>query len=111
VKFVVMILESIGTKVELPITIYCDNVGAIFMADYAAATAKTKHVGARYHYVREFIEEGFIRVVFVRSVDNKSGMFTKNVSIELYERHKQEYIIGLKDVEMIWNVEGRVSAG
>jgi hypothetical protein len=81
------------------------------MAENASATARTKHVDARYHYVREFIEEGFIRVVFVRSVDNKSDMFTKNVSSELYERHKREYIILLKEVEMIWNVEGRVSAG
>jgi hypothetical protein len=65
VKFVVMILESIGIKVELPITIYCDNVGAIFMAENASATARTKHVDAQYHYMREFIKDGFIRGVFV----------------------------------------------
>jgi hypothetical protein len=43
VKFVVMILETIGIKVKLPITIYCDNVGAIFMVENATETARTKH--------------------------------------------------------------------
>jgi hypothetical protein len=44
---------------------YCDNVGAIFMAENATATARTKHVDARYHFVREYVESGFLKIVFV----------------------------------------------
>jgi hypothetical protein len=61
VKFVAIILEAIGIEIELPITMYCDNVGAIFMAENATATARTKHVDARYHFVREYVESGFFK--------------------------------------------------
>jgi hypothetical protein len=39
IKFVVQTLQDIEVKVQLPIIIYCDNVGAIFMAENATATA------------------------------------------------------------------------
>jgi hypothetical protein len=111
VKYISMVLRSLGIEVELPITIYCDNVGAIFMTENASATTRTKHVDARYHYVRELLETGFIRIIFVRSEDNKSDWFTKNVSSELYSRHMGSYIIRRSEVDTIVNVEGRVLEG
>jgi hypothetical protein len=51
VKFVAMILEAIGIEIELPITMYCANVGAIFMAENATTTARTQHVNATYHFL------------------------------------------------------------
>jgi hypothetical protein len=44
VKFVAMILEAIGIQIELKIVMYCDNVGAIFMAENSTPTALTKHI-------------------------------------------------------------------
>jgi hypothetical protein len=46
VKYITMVLRSLGVEVELPITMYCDNVGAIFMMENASATSRTKHVDA-----------------------------------------------------------------
>jgi hypothetical protein len=60
VKYIHMVLQSIGIEVELPIIIYCDNFGAIFMSENASARARKKHVGAQYRYVREFVVEGLI---------------------------------------------------
>jgi hypothetical protein len=44
VKFVVHILKCIGIKVEMPITIKVDNVGAIFMAENMNTNSRTKHM-------------------------------------------------------------------
>jgi hypothetical protein len=63
IKFVVQTLKDIGVERELPAVIYCDNVGAIFMAENATATSLTKHVDTRYHFVREYIITEFIKVV------------------------------------------------
>jgi hypothetical protein len=71
---------------------YCDNIGAIFMAENATVTVRTKHVDARYYFVREYAESGFLKIVFVNSKDNKADMFTKNVSSELYDKHKGTFI-------------------
>jgi hypothetical protein len=109
IKFVAMVPQSLGIDLELPIKLYCNNVGAIFMTENATATARTKHVGARYHY--EFVIDGLIKVIFVRSADNISDMFAKNVFSELYQKHKGDYIARINDLETMWNVKGRVSVG
>ena len=45
------ILEFVGVKVKLPITIFCDNVGAIFLAYNAKTGEYTNHIDVNYHYV------------------------------------------------------------
>jgi hypothetical protein len=46
VKHISMVLRSLGIEVDLPITIYCDNVGAIFMMENALAMSRNKHADA-----------------------------------------------------------------
>jgi hypothetical protein len=104
-------LEAISIEIELPIIIYCNNVGVIFMAENATATAQTKHVDARYHFVREYVESGFLKIVFVNSKDNKADMFTKNVSSELCNKHKGMFVTRRQDVKSIRNIERRVLKG
>jgi hypothetical protein len=60
IKFVVQTLQHIGVMVELPVTIYCDNVSAIFMSENATAIMRTKHVDTRYHFAREFVFDKFV---------------------------------------------------
>jgi hypothetical protein len=58
----------------------------------ASTGVRTRHVETRYHFVREFIEDGFIRVEFVRSVENDADIFTKNVSHDLYVKHRKNFL-------------------
>ncbi len=67
VKFVVQVLQSIGIEVELPVVVRVDNVGAIFIAENVTTSQRTKHIDVRYHYVREFVEDGFVKIIFVRT--------------------------------------------
>jgi hypothetical protein len=80
---------------------YCDNVGAIFVA-----TARMMHFDVRYHFAREFVES--LKIVFVNSKDNKVDMLMKNDLIELYDKHKEAYIVRRQGIESIRNIEGRV---
>ena len=83
--FIRSILECIGVKFKTPITVYCDNVGAIFL-DYNAKTGgRTKHIDVKYHYVREYVRDGNIKIVFVRLDNNNSDVFTKNTAQRIYE--------------------------
>jgi hypothetical protein len=49
-------------------------------------------VNTRYHFIREFIEHGFIKFEFVRSVENDADIFTKNVSHDLYVKHTKSFL-------------------
>lgn len=54
---------------------------------------------ARYHYVREFVQEGFIKIIFVKSAENKADMFTKNVTSETHDFHVKSYIIDKREID------------
>jgi hypothetical protein len=69
-----------------------DNIGAIFMSENALTGFRTRNVDTRYHFVREFIEDGFIKIDFFRSVENDSDLFTKNVNQELYAKHTKKFL-------------------
>jgi hypothetical protein len=69
-----------------------DNIEAIFMSENASTSFRTWHVDTRYHFVQEFIEDGFIKMKFVRSVENYSDLFTKNVDQELYAKHTKKFL-------------------
>jgi hypothetical protein len=49
-------------------------------------------VDIRYHFVREYVEEGFIRIIFVRSEENLADGFTKNVTGDIYDAHVKEFM-------------------
>ena len=46
----------------------------------------------RYHFVRNYIEDGILKVVFVRSEDNDADIFTKNTTVELFLKHTGKFL-------------------
>jgi hypothetical protein len=91
-KFIAQTLESIGIKVKYPITVFVDNVGAIFMSENVTATKQTRHVHTRYRFVYEEVEDGRIIVKFVKTDANLADPYTKNVKSEIYERSMSTYM-------------------
>ena len=92
IKFVVQILQSMKIPVKIPVVVRVDNVGAIFMTENVTTSNRTRHVDIRYHFVREFVEDGFIKIVFVKTADNDADLFTKNVNAETYQRHATKFL-------------------
>ncbi len=46
----------------------------------------------QYKFVHEFVEDGFLKIIFVRSEDNDADMFTKNLKGGLHEQHSKKMI-------------------
>jgi hypothetical protein len=61
VKFVYYLLCDLHIKVNLPIVVRTNNIGAIIMSENALTGFCTWHMETRYHIIREFIEDGFLR--------------------------------------------------
>ena len=78
IMFIVGVLEFLKIKVSFPIIVQCDNVGAMYLANNNESR-RTKHIDMKYHFVRDYVENGVVEIVFVRSIDNKADPFTKNV--------------------------------
>jgi hypothetical protein len=92
VKFIAQMLLTMDIPVELPISMRVNNVGAIFMSENQSASGRSMHIDIRTNFVREFVEDEFIKIIFVKSEDNNSDGFTKNTNLETSERHHGKYV-------------------
>jgi hypothetical protein len=99
VKFIAQILLMMDVLVQLPIVVRVDNVGAIFMSESHIMTGKMKHIDIRHNFVRQYVDEGFLKIIFVKSEDNLSDGYTKNTSIDIYERHHGEFVVDKSYIE------------
>jgi hypothetical protein len=70
-KFVYYLLSYIHIKVNLPIVVKTDKIGAIFMSENASTGFRTRHLD---------------------TVENVSDLFTKDVNPELYAKHTKKFL-------------------
>ena len=73
--------------VNYPVTVRVNNIGALFMANNIITASHTKHVDIRYKYVNEYVEDGIVKIIFVKSIDNDSDILTRNLSAELHKKY------------------------
>ena len=105
ILFVRQILEFLGEKVNYPIIVNVDNQGTVFLAQNDGASMGTRHINVRYQFVREYVENGVVKILFVRSEENDSDVFTKNMMREVFHRHARKFIVEI-DNEMNKEEEG-----
>ena len=86
------LLMEIGIKVELPIMVHVDNIGAIFMAENMQVSQRTKHIDTRLRFVNQYVDDGFIKIKFVGTDDNDADIFTKNLGKEVHNRHSVKMV-------------------
>ena len=91
--FISEVLKFMEVSISYPIEINVDNVGAIYLAKNASTTTRTKHIDIRYHFIREHVDNGKIRIKFVRSEDNTADIMTKNLSGELFHKHNNNIFL------------------
>jgi len=113
ILFILYLLRHIKIEVELPISVNVDNIGAIFLAENQNSCDLTKHVDIRYHFIRHYIKEGTILIEFVRSSENNSDIFTKNVTSETFNKHVKKLIWTKEEYEAETRIlaTGRVLRG
>lgn len=56
-ELVKSLLFKLGVRVNTPMTIHCDNLGATYLSSNPIYHAKTKHMAIELHFVRERIED------------------------------------------------------
>ena len=77
------LLNFLGIFLTYPINVQVDNVGAIFLA--TNYTGKhTRHIDAKFHFIRDYVEDGTVKINFVKSEDNLADIFTKNPSTAIF---------------------------
>ncbi|GJR62684.1 retrotransposon protein, putative, ty1-copia subclass [Tanacetum coccineum] len=68
---------GIVPTIEEPISMYCDNTGAIAIAKDDGVTKGARHFRAKVHYLRETIKMGDVKIEKIDTDDNLADPFTK----------------------------------
>ena len=79
--FIYNLLNGMGEQqnLSLPMMLRVDNTGAIYLANNHSTSPRTKHIDIRTHYVRELIDQGIIKALFIKSNANDADILTKIV--------------------------------
>ena len=85
--FITQIFEFIDLKIKWPMVIGCDNTGGMHLPDNMTQGARTKHIDKRMHYIRKYVRDGIVNIIYVKTKDNEADIFTKNVTWESHKKH------------------------
>jgi hypothetical protein len=88
--FVKQVSEIMGIKLSYPINIMIDNVGAIYLSNNFSLSQCTEHIDIRHHFVRGFVEDGIIKIVFVQTDDNNADIHTKNTPESKFKKDQDK---------------------
>ena len=84
--YVLNLITEMGIVQEKPPVLYIDNSGALALAKDRRSCHKSKHIDRRYLKVREFVEDGEIRVAAVPTDENPADLFTKDLARPKFEK-------------------------
>ena len=73
-----------------PMTIFEDNSGCIGLSKNPVSHKSSKHIEIRYHFVRERVRDGSLKLVYIPSSENVADICTKGTrkNVFLYLRSK-----------------------
>ena len=79
---------------QLPITLYCDNSGAVANSKEPRTHKRAKHIERKYHLIRDIVHRGDVEVTKIASADNLADPFTKSLPAKTFDSHLEG--IGLR---------------
>ena len=89
ISWIKSLLGKIHSSI-LKVLLYYDNQGVIFLATNPAQEQHSKHIGIRYHYICECVEEGDnIDLFYIPTGEQIADIFTKNLSpVKFKDMHR-----------------------
>ena len=84
-----MMLAQVGATV-----IAEDNQGAIALANNAVWHKRTKHIATKYHFVRDRVATGEVRLDYIKTDDQAADMLTKALPAPALKRFR-EFVMGV----------------
>ncbi|KAL1190679.1 Retrovirus-related Pol polyprotein from transposon RE1 [Cardamine amara subsp. amara] len=79
------VLEELGHKAKGSTTILCDNTSTIKLSKNPVFHGRCKHIGVRFHFLRELVNEGVIRLEHYGTQKQVAYIFTKPLRREVFE--------------------------
>ncbi|KAK1644404.1 hypothetical protein QYE76_062209, partial [Lolium multiflorum] len=90
-----------------PLVIYCDNMGAIANAQEPRSHKRLKHIKLHYHSIREYIEDGEVKICKVHTDLNVADPLTKALPRAKHDQHQNAMGVRKVRKKSLWKAESR----
>nr|CAN73909.1 hypothetical protein VITISV_029162 [Vitis vinifera] len=77
IRWICSLLTELGVTLPQQPVIYCDNVGATHLCSNPVFHSRMKHVALDYHFIREQVQNGLLRVSHISASDQLADALTK----------------------------------
>ena len=78
------------------IEIYCDNQAAINLINSGANSSRGKHIEIQYHYIRDIVQKGEVKMTYILTCDMIADPLTKGLPAEIFIKHVG--LMGLRNI-------------
>nr|GEY32134.1 Gag-Pol polyprotein [Tanacetum cinerariifolium] len=92
------------------IPMYCDSKAAIAISCNPVQHSHTKHIDVRYHFIKENVEKGIVKLFFVENEYQLADLFTKALSKARFKYHVRRLgmrCLTLEELEVLENESAR----
>ena len=72
---------------QVPITLFCDNSGAVAQSKDPRNSRKRKHIERKYHIIRDIVAQGDVIVAKIDSANNLVDPFTETLPQRTFKSH------------------------
>jgi hypothetical protein len=108
VIWVKQLLDELDVKVDTPL-IHADNMGAISIAHDPTQHQLTKHIDIKYHYLRDQVNLGNIKVEYCSTISMIADIFTKALNFVKFKLFRDG--LGLISMKTLRDIESRGGVG
>ena len=78
---------AVVPAIEMPLTMFCDNSGAVANSKEPRSHKKAKHIERKYHLIRDIVQRGDVMVAKIALDNNLADPITKSLPQKSFDRH------------------------
>lgn len=82
------VLTDLGRPQNVPTVANKDNLGAIAWTEEIQGLQNVKHIGIRFHFVREMVSKRSVVIKYTTSQDHRADRFMKVLIGQLFQSHR-----------------------
>jgi len=86
--WIIALFKELGEELEMPVDLFCDSKAALQIAANPVYHERTKHIEIDCHFIREKIQKGLIRPLYLTTHEQQADIMTKGLI-----RSQHEYLV------------------
>ena len=72
--------DMLNNEINYAFTLYCDSQSAIALTKHPIRHQSSKHIDIKFHFIRNKLETGTLRLFHIAREENIADIFTKPVN-------------------------------